>query len=171
MRTWYKRGYFSRTVRGQRFVNWFFKVIFRVNAECPWSVHFTSRVTVPRNIKIGQGVEKSFMFSGGCYIQGREGIEIGDGTISAPGVKIISANHDANDLNRWLPDRPIKIGKGCWIGTGAVILPGVELGERVVVGAGAVVTGDFPAGTVVGGNPARTLGAVSTAGTSEKGKV
>ncbi len=57
--------------------------------------------------------------------------------------------------------RPVRIGDGCWIGERAVILPGVELGERCVVGAAAVVTRSFPAGSVVAGVPAVLLRTVS----------
>jgi maltose O-acetyltransferase len=60
-------------------------------------------------------------------------------------------------LDRHLPAEPIRIGKGCWIGANAVILPAVQLGDRVVVGAGAVVTKSFPADSVIVGNPARAL--------------
>jgi len=156
-RRWYKRGYFSKAIRRQRFVNWFFKVIFRVNADCPWSVHYTSRVIVAERITIGACVERSFLLSGGCYIQGGNGIEIGDRPIFGPGVKIISANHGKSDLRNWTKDRPIRIGRDCWIGANAVILPGVHLGDRVIVGAGAVVTRDVPPGATVVGNPARPV--------------
>ena len=53
--------------------------------------------------------------------------------------------------------RPVRIGRGCFIGAGAMILKGVTLGDRVVVGAGAVVTKDVPAGGVAVGNPARVV--------------
>jgi acetyltransferase-like isoleucine patch superfamily enzyme len=52
---------------------------------------------------------------------------------------------------------PIKIGKKVWIGAGAVVLPGVTVGENVIVAAGAVVSKDVPDNTVVGGIPARTI--------------
>jgi len=99
----------------------------------------------------------SFAASGGCYIQGNNGIEFGDDTIFAPGVKIVSANHSRSDLSKWDPAAPIRIGKRCWIGANAIILPGAQLGDDVVVGAGAVVTRDFPSGTIVVGVPAQAL--------------
>lgn len=157
IRSWYDRGYFNHDVRRQRFANYVFKVMFRVNADCPWSVHFTSCVVAPERIEIGVGVERSFMFSGGCYVQGGNGIQIGDGTVFGPGVKIVSANHDRQYLDRWVTDRPIRIGRRCWIGANAVILPGVELADDVTVGAGAVVTRSFPEHAIVGGSPARIL--------------
>jgi len=154
---WSKRGYFHRKTRRQRVANYVFKLIFGVNGDVPWSVHFTTRVTHPQRISFGEGVERSFMVSGNCYIQAGNGIEFGSGTMFGPGVKIISANHDSRDFRHWLPAPPIRIGERCWIGANAVILPGVNLGDRVVVGAGAVVTRDVPAGRTVVGNPARDL--------------
>jgi len=118
-------------------------------------VHFTSRAE--GKISIGRNVWKSFAFSGGCYIQGRNGVTIGDDTRFAPGVKIISANHDPHDLSKWQDTQPITIGKRCWIGVNAVILPGVQLEDDVVVGAGAVVTNSFPRGSVIAGVPARVI--------------
>jgi acetyltransferase-like isoleucine patch superfamily enzyme len=104
------------------------------------------------------GVERSFAVSGGCYFQAGNGIEIGDGTIFGPAVRMISADHDMTNGAMWKPARPIRIGRNCWIGASAIILPGVELGDRVVIGAGAVVTRDVPAGSVAVGNPARVIG-------------
>lgn len=114
-------------------VNVIFQRVFRQNSEFPFSVHFTSRVIPGPGIEIGRHVWKSFALSGGCYIQGVNGIQIGDGTLFAPGVKIISANHDPQQLSQWLKAPPIRIGKRCWIGANAVILPGVELGDDVIV--------------------------------------
>lgn len=136
-------------------INFIFQRILRVNGNVPWMVHFTSRVI--GSVAIGKGVEKSFAASGGCYIQGLNGVTIGDGTIFAPGVKIISANHSLEDYERWEKRPPVTIGKHCWLGANAVILPGVQLGDRVVVGAGAVVTKSFSAGSILVGVPARRI--------------
>jgi acetyltransferase-like isoleucine patch superfamily enzyme len=127
---------------GQRFVNFIFKWVFSQNRGCPWSVHYTSRISDSNRIKIGTRVDISLMFSGGCYIQGFNGIEIGNGTRFAPGVKIISANHDPYDYDKRLKEAPIIIGKNCWIGSNAVILPSVQLGDHVIVGAKIIKTLD-----------------------------
>ena len=118
-------------------------------------VNFTSRVS--GEITIGKNVWISFALSGGCYIQGGNGIVIGDDTIFAPGVKIISANHDPGNLRQWEKGGPVIIGKNCWIGANAVILPGVVLGDNVIVGAGAVVTKCFGSDLTVAGIPAKCM--------------
>jgi len=72
-------------------------------------------------------------------------------------VKIISANHKIEDLSKHEKTRPIRIGKDCWLGANAIILPGVELGDRVIVGAGTVVTKSFPSNCIIMGVPARII--------------
>jgi acetyltransferase-like isoleucine patch superfamily enzyme len=148
---------FSPTSINIRLVNFFFQKIMRINAEVPYMVHFTSTVSI--NIYLGKGVATYLANSGGCYIQGINGVYIDDYTIFAPGVKIISANHDKTNYH--LHDKsiaPIRIGKNCWLGTNSVILPGVELGDNVIVAAGAVVTKSFPSDVIVGGVPAKIIG-------------
>ena len=135
--------------------NSFFQKVLDINNDIPWMVNFTSRVC--GNIEIGQNVWVSFAVSGGCYIQGGNGIEIGDDTIFAPGVKIISANHSKGDLTRWEPGPPIHIGKRCLIGANAVILPTVTLGDDCIVGAGSVVKDNFPNGSILAGVPAKRI--------------
>ena len=148
---------FYRQYRALAILNLIVQRIVGYNRSVAWPVHFTSTVVVPSRIKIGQNVAMSFMVSGHCYYQAANGIEIGDDTIWAPGVKMISANHDPQNLDRHLPDEPIRIGCKCWIGANAILLPGVQLGDRVVVGAGAVVTKSFPVGSVIVGNPAHII--------------
>ena len=136
-------------------VNACFQRVLRLNADVPYSVHFTSTVIVGKGIQLGRHVWKSLALSGGCYIQGGNGIHIGDDTIFAPGVKIISANHNPMKHAEWQDGPPIRIGRRCWIGANAVILPGVELGDNCVIGAGAVVSRSFRDGNcVLAGVPA-----------------
>ncbi len=52
---------------------------------------------------------------------------------------------------------PVRIGRNCWIGAGAVVLPGITVGDNVVIGAGSVVTKDIPSNVVAVGNPCRVL--------------
>jgi acetyltransferase-like isoleucine patch superfamily enzyme len=136
-------------------INKIFQSILDINNNIPWMVHFSSRVS--GRILIGKDVWLSFAVSGGCYIQGSNGIEIGDNTIFAPGVKIISGNHDSSNLKNWLVEEPVRIGKNCWLGANSVILPGVQLGDNVIVGAGSIVTKNFDSNCVIAGNPARLI--------------
>jgi acetyltransferase-like isoleucine patch superfamily enzyme len=140
-----------------RLLNWFVqRFIYRTRGLnfCP---HFTSRVAQGKNLRIGRGVSFYLSNSGGCYIQAVNGVEIGDDTIIAAGVTIVSANHDLNDFSTHVPDKPIRIGKRCWLGAHCVILPGVQLGDDVIVGAGAVVTRSFSSGSVIAGVPAKIV--------------
>jgi len=96
--------------------NTIFQRFFRINGNTPWMVHYTSQVTKPENISIEEGpysytVYLSFAISGNCYIQAGNGIHFGEGTIFAPGVKIISANHSYKDYNVWDSAPPIRIGR------------------------------------------------------------
>lgn len=139
------------------FSNFIFQRVFRLNSEVLFQVNFTSTVIVGKGIFVGRNVWKSFALSGGCYIQGGNGIYIGDDTIFAPGVKIISANHNPENGMEWSSSSPIRIGCRCWIGANAVILPGITIGDGVVIGAGAVVTRDVGSYMVVAGVPARAI--------------
>jgi acetyltransferase-like isoleucine patch superfamily enzyme len=147
---------FSPTTINLRLVNFFFQKIMRVNAEVPFMVHYTSQVS--KTVFLGKGVAQYFANSGNCYIQGINKVYIGDYTIFAPGIKIISANHDKKDLLKHNKSTlPVIIGNNCWIGTNAVILPGVQLGDNVIVAAGSVVSKSFSSNVVVGGVPATII--------------
>ena len=85
------------------------------------------------------------------------GIHIGENTLVAGGVTILSHDHCKRVGNKqpFLVDT--FIGKNCFIAVGAIILPGIKIGNEVIVGAGAVVAKDVPSNTVVAGNPARII--------------
>lgn len=110
-----------------------------------------------KNITIGKDV----FINSGCYFQDQGGITIGDGSLIGHNVVLATINHDlAPSRNRKNHYAPIKIGSHVWIGSNATVLPGVTVDDWAVVAAGAVVTKDVPASTVVGGVPAKILKAV-----------
>lgn len=91
-------------------------------------------------------------------------IYVGDYTMIGPGVTIATAGHPIQpELRRkgMQYNIPVHIGKNCWIGAGAIILPGVTIGDNSVIGAGSVVTKDIPANVVAVGNPCRVLRFIS----------
>ncbi len=125
------------------------------NRDAYWPVHYTSKVFDAKNILAGVDTCPGLMK--GCYIQGMGGIVIGDYTQIAPNVVIVSSNHDVYD-NRIEKPEKIVIGKYCWLGAGAKIMPGVVLGDFTIVAAGAVVTKSFPEGyCIIGGVPAKKI--------------
>ena len=87
-------------------------------------------------------------------------IEIGDRSIVASGVRIIAHDAAIKRLTGYTEVRPVKIGENCYIGAGAIVLPGVTIGDGAIIGAGSVVRGDVPGGTLAVGNPARVVGDV-----------
>ncbi len=145
-------------------MNYIFQRIFGINGDSPWSVHYTNRVMRPDRIEIGRKVDISFAVSGHLYIQGGNGIKIGDDTLIAPGVKIVSTTHD-EVTHDGKPGVPIIIGKHCWLGANCVIVAGVEIGDNVIVAAGSVVTKSVPSNVVVGGVPAKIIRKVKTGNT------
>ena len=136
---------------------WFKQKVLNLggNKKAYWPVHYTSQVYDPQNILVGVDTYPGIMK--GCYITGKGGIIIGDYTQIAPNVIIVSANHDVYDSRKYICEQ-IKIGKYCWIGAGAKIMPGVEIGDWTIVAAGAVVTKSFPEGhCIIAGVPAKKI--------------
>ncbi len=109
-----------------------------------------------KNIRLGQRAFINY----NCVFLDCALIEIGDDLQMAPAVQLYTALHplDAAARRSGLESaRPIRIGNDVWIGGGAIVLPGVTIGDRSVVAAGSVVTRDVPPDTLVAGNPARPL--------------
>lgn len=98
-----------------------------------------------------------------CNLYGYAGgVEIGDDVMVATGCRIVASAHGTQDLTTPMAVQPstyrgIKIANDVWLGTNAVVLDGVEIGQGAIVGAGAVVTKSVPAFAIVGGVPARIL--------------
>ncbi|MBR2348816.1 MAG: hypothetical protein IKA66_06875 [Candidatus Methanomethylophilaceae archaeon] len=111
-----------------------------------------------RNISMGRNV----FINSGCTFLDQGGITVDDDVLLGPNVTLVTSNHpiDPSD-RRAVVSTPIHLCRNCWIGAGAIILPGVTVGENSVVGAGSVVTHDVPPNTVVAGNPARIMKGVS----------
>jgi maltose O-acetyltransferase len=106
------------------------------------------------NISLGARVFLNF----NCVILDVVSVSIGDGTQIGPAVQIYAADHPRDPAVRRSGlefGRPVRIGCNVWIGGGAIILPGLAIGDDALIGAGSVVTRDVPAGTTVAGNPAR----------------
>jgi acetyltransferase-like isoleucine patch superfamily enzyme len=136
--------------------DFFFRRICRQNAGVKWAVHHTSTIHIPEKITRGKNVYPGD--SPGVYINASNGIVIGDYTNIGPNVGIISSNHDFVNNDARVAASPVEIGRFCWLGMGAVILPGVKLADFTIVGAGAIVTKSFPEGyCVLAGNPARII--------------
>ena len=107
------------------------------------------------NIELGERVYFNFNF----VVLDVCRVTVGDFTLFGPGVQILTPVHPMNAAERRLREygRPVEIGSDVWVGGGAVILPGVRIGSRSVIGAGSVVTRDVPEGVFAAGNPCRVI--------------
>lgn len=107
-----------------------------------------------KNIHVGEGV----FINACCHFQDHGGVTLGDGCQIGHNVVFATLNHGLAPEERvsTIP-APIILGKNVWVGSNATILQGVTIGDNAVVGAGAVVTKDVPANTVVGGVPAKFI--------------
>lgn len=148
------------------------QVLFRLNNEMPFTIEYDALLkelftgglgegcfvqgplymNLAANIHIGNGVSLNPYFR--CMSAGD--VYIDDGAQIAMNVSVVTNNHDFYD-RAVLTVKDVRICRNAWIGTGAIILPGVTVGENAVVGAGSVVTRDVPPNTVVAGNPAKVI--------------
>ena len=123
------------------------------------NAHETAVVKPPFICDFGTEIhlgEKVFVNYGCTFLDGAD-IRIGARTLIGPGCHLYTANHPVAALERRKPiDRysPVIIGEDCWLGGNCPVIPGVTIGNRVVVAAGSVVTDDVPDDVLVAGNPA-----------------
>lgn len=107
------------------------------------------------NIELGERV----FFNFNCVVLDVCRVVIGDYTLFGPAVQIYTASHPLEAARRRGKEfgKPVEIGSDVWVGGGALILPGVRIGARAVIGAGSVVTRDIPEGVFAAGNPCRVI--------------
>lgn len=120
----------------------------------------STTVFVPFYTNFGRFIQigKNVFINHACSFLDMGGITIEDNVLIGPKVNLITENHPLDPADRRaLIRKPIVIKRNAWIGAGATILPGVTIGENAVVAAGAVVSKDVPANTVVGGIPAKHI--------------
>jgi maltose O-acetyltransferase len=111
-------------------------------------------------------VGERFYANTGCIVLDSAPVTIGDRALFGPAVQLLAVTHPLEaDLRARGLERaePISLGEDVWLGGGAIVLPGVTIGDRAVVGAGSVVTRAVAADTVVAGNPARVIRALEEA--------
>lgn len=107
-----------------------------------------------KNIHLGRNV----FINAGCHFQDQGGITIGDDCLIGHAVVFATLNHGLAPEERFsMTPAPIVLGRNVWVGSNATILQGVTIGDNAVIAAGAVVTRDVPANTIVGGVPAKPI--------------
>ena len=123
------------------------------------------------NISLGDNVSINM----NCTFVDCNRIEIGNNVLIASNVQLYTSTHPVELAERLTPDwdpasgayfcrtyaRPIRIGDGCWLGGGVIVLPGVTIGRGCVIGAGSVVTKDIPENSLAVGNPCRVIRAIN----------
>jgi maltose O-acetyltransferase len=107
------------------------------------------------NIECGERV----FFNFNCIVLDVCRVRIGSFTLFGPAVQIYTPMHPFNAELRRRQEygKPVEIGSDVWVGGGAIILPGVRIGSRAIIGAGSVVTRDVPEGMFAAGNPCRVI--------------
>lgn len=137
--------------------NWIRILLLRLfGAQFPQgdvSVHPGVKISKPGKLLIGAASS----IGNHTWVDARGGLSIGQKCCIGEWVRLLTGSHDVATVNFQYVTKPITIGNAVWISTGAMVLPGVTIGDGAVVAAGALVTKDVEPWTVVGGNPARML--------------
>lgn len=130
-----------------------YKIIYgsklKIGSKTTWRANFHIAIEGGRVV-----IGKNCFFNNGVSINSLESVEIGDGTITGANVHIYDHNHQWKDTDASIKEQgyttsPTVIGKHCWLGTNVVVLKGAHIGDNCVIGAGVVVKGDVPAGSVI----------------------
>lgn len=117
---------------------------YNVYVKFPWLVEIGDHVSINRGAQFFSGFNE------------RHRIVLGNHVYIAPNVGFFAAGHDVIDLSQHVGG-DIIVEDNVWIGAGAIILPGVNIGESCIIGAGSVVTQDVPPNSIAVGNPARVI--------------
>jgi maltose O-acetyltransferase len=118
--------------------------------EAPFSCDYGAQIRLGARVFVNMG----------CIFLDAASITLGDDVQLGPGVQLLTSDHprDASARASGLESaRPISIGARAWLGGGVVALPGIEIGEDAVIGAGSVVTRSVAVGVVAAGNPCRVI--------------
>lgn len=118
-------------------------------------IQFPIRFEGAKHISVGNNVSINAF----VHIWGHGGVEIGDDTLIASHVSIVSVTHDPSAYlyRKTCIEKKVTIGRNVWIGTHATILPGIEIGDNAIVAAGSVVNKNVEANTTVAGVPAKLI--------------
>ena len=140
---------------GQKRARWFFAKFYM--SQCGHNCNIQKQTTFSSRCKIGDN-------SGiGRYSTLYGPVTIGNNVMMGPYCTIYTQNHAYGDLSRpmntqgFTPEEAVYIGDDVWIGGHCIILPGVQIGQGAIIGAGSVVTRDVPSYAIVGGNPAQII--------------
>ena len=131
---------------------WFYVLLGAKIGKCSFPCRRVE-VLLPLGLKLGDNVAVGWF----AELDARGGISIGNDTNISSHVKLITGSHDIENPEFTADFKPIIVGHHCWIGTGAIVLQGVTIGDGAVVAAGAVVTKDIPPYEVWGGIPAKFI--------------
>jgi maltose O-acetyltransferase len=139
--------------------------LFEVGGDSAW-IEPPFHCDYGENIRLGERV----FFNFNCVVLDVCPVTIGDFTLFGPAVQIYTPLHPLDAVARRGKEfgKPVDIGADVWVGGGAIILPGVTIGARAVIGAGSVVTRDIPSGVFAAGNPCRVIRAIEGPSTIEE---
>ncbi len=118
------------------------------------TIHMLARFYQPKNITLGEDT----IIGTNAFLDGRDKLTIGSHVDIASEVMIYNSEHDLSSFTFKAIQEPVKISDYVFIGPRSIIMPGITIGKGAVVAAGAVVTKDVPAKTIVGGVPAKPIG-------------